>query len=154
MSSSSRSVSSMWEEYLISLGEAPETSDKTYQSWCFGSAPDQLAELTRSGIKRATASLHFWYLKQGETMPKPGDLSIVTNSSGNAACVIQTTKVTILPFCNVTPEFAFREGEGDKTLQYWQNAHRAFFTKELAELGLPFEDDMAVVCEEFHKVFP
>lgn len=54
-----------------------------------------------------------------------------------------------MPFNKVDAGFAFREGEGDKSLNYWREAHVKFFTKELGPEGIPFSEDMLVVCEEF-----
>ena len=59
-----------------------------------------------------------------------------------------------MPFCEVTPEFAATEGEGDKSLAYWKKVHRRFFTEEMKEFGAVFSDSTPVVCEEFEVVYP
>ena len=51
-------------------------------------------------------------------------------------------------------EQARREGEGDRSLLYWQQVHERFFREEMAASGLIFTEDMPVVCEEFHMVWP
>ena len=58
------------------------------------------------------------------------------------------------PFRAVTAEHAFREGEGDRSLAHWRRVHEAFFRKEMASVGMAFDEDMVVVCEEFERVFP
>ena len=65
----------------------------------------------------------------------------------------KTTKVYIEQYKNISQEHAYKEGEGDRSLDYWRKVHSDFFTKELAEAGVEFNEDMKVVCEEFETVF-
>lgn len=106
-----------------------------------------------SGVKCATASLYDGYIENKEPIPKVGDYSIITNWDNEAQCIIQTIKVTILPFNAVTEEMAKIEGEGDKTLAYWREGHIKYFTEELEKLSRAFHDDIMVVFEEFKRVF-
>ena len=125
-----------------------------YEAWSYGDDPDLLAQLTLDGIKTATASAHLWYEREGEPIPQPGEYSVILNSWDEAVCIIQTTGVFIVPFDRVDEIQAFREGEGDRSLDYWRQTHRRFFTEELKSIGLPFDEKMLVVCEEFRKVYP
>ena len=68
--------------------------------------------------------------------------------------MIRTTKVYCRPFREVSAEHAFKEGEGDRSLDYWREVHRDFFTREMDAAGLTFDEDMPVVCEEFLRVYP
>ena len=86
-------------------------------------------------------------------MPKPGDLSIVTNFAGDPLCVIETQRVDIVPFKEVSEEFAATEGEGDGSLAYWRRAHEAFFGRECRRIGRQPTQDMPVVCERFEVVY-
>jgi len=104
------------------------------------------------GTKRATASLYDSY-KNGEEIPKVGDLSIITNWSGIAKCIIMSTSIEVVPYKDVDEEFAATEGEGDKSLEYWKKVHRKFFTEELTEIGGEFSEEIPVVCEKFEVVF-
>lgn len=139
----------MWEQY--SKITNPEGG---YSAWPFGAEPDTLAQLVLAGIKTGTASLHLWYEDETEPIPKVGDFSIILDSREEAVCIIRTTKVYTVPFCSVSEEHAFLEGEGDRTLSYWRRVHEAFFSEELHKAGLTFDPEMQVVCEEFEKVFP
>jgi uncharacterized protein YhfF len=47
----------------------------------------------------------------------------------------------------VTAEMAAKEGEGDKSLAFWREGHREFFTREGT-----FAADMWLVFEEFALV--
>ena len=63
--------------------------------------------------------------------------------------IIKTTKVYVVSFNEVSKEHAYKEGEGDKSLDYWKRVHEDFFGKCLNEVGLKFTPDMKIVCEEF-----
>lgn len=131
----------------------PEAGDG-YEAWAYGADPDTLAELTRTGVKTATASAGVWYEIGEESMPRAGEYSVVLNSREEAVCVIRTTRVYTVPFDQVGVEQAWREGEGDRSLAYWRKVHEDFFRAELAEAGLEFSPAMPVVCEEFEVVYP
>lgn len=146
----------MWMQYLESIGEDINTTKKISTAWYFSNNQEtakKLAQLVKEGVKKATASLKYWYKVAGEPLPKAGDFSVVTDYHGEPQCVIKTTKITIIPFNKVTDNFAFLEGEGDKTLEYWKQVHKVFFIKELKEIGEEFSEDMEVVCEEFELVY-
>jgi uncharacterized protein YhfF len=114
---------------------------------------NELAVLVVSGRKRAAAALFWAHELEGRRVPEPGDLSIVTDFAGNEACVIETMRADIVPFFEVSAEFAATEGEGDASLQYWRRAHEAFFGRECERIGRRPEPDMPVVCERFEVVF-
>jgi len=112
----------------------------------------ELLALVLSGKKRATASSLHSYEQEDMPVPKPGDLSIVTDWHGKPWCVIETTKVTILPFKDITYDICKREGEDDN-LQSWQEGHRRFYEEEGKEMGYVFTEDMPVVFEDFKVVY-
>jgi uncharacterized protein YhfF len=114
---------------------------------------DELAALVLAGRKRATAGLLWAHDAETRPLPKPGDLSIVTNFRGDALCVIETRQVDVVPFDQVSAEFAATEGEGDGSLAYWRHAHTAFFGRECQRLGRQPAPDMPVVCERFEVVY-
>ena len=140
----------MWNLYLK---ECPEAAQESYEAWCYGDAPDELAELTRKGIKSATASAYPIYELEGEPLPKVGGYNIIQDSNEEAVCITRTERVFVVSFRDVTEVHAYREGEGDRTLSYWRDVHQRFFTKEMESVGLKFTEDMNVVCEEFRTVF-
>ena len=123
------------------------------EAWAFGVEADVLANLVVTGEKTATASAYPLYGVEDEPLPSAGEYSVILDSKDNAVCVIQTTKVYVIPFNEVTEEQAFKEGEGDKSLEYWRKVHKKFFTECMEEAGLKFSSDMKVVCEEFVVVY-
>ena len=124
-----------------------------YEAWAFGGAPDKLADLVRKGIKTATCSACVLYELEKEEIPKEGDYSVILDSNENALCIIRTNRVYIESFDKVSAEHAFKEGEGDRSLAYWRDVHREFFTEELKPFGLEFDEKMKLVCEEFEVVY-
>ena len=139
----------MWELYSENSGPGGEV----YDEWAFGSDADKLADLVCKGIKTATSSAYALYEIEGESLPGVGEYSVILDSKGDAKCVIKTTKVYVAPFDMISETHAYKEGEGDKSLDYWREVHRDFFTSSLAEAGLAFTEQMDVVCEEFEVVY-
>jgi uncharacterized protein YhfF len=113
------------------------------QSFAFGDGPelaDELLDLVIRGVKTATCSTE----DQAST---PGARWIVRDGHGQLRCVIETTQVTYRRYNEVDAAFAFDEGEGDRSLAYWRQAHRNYFGR----LG-KFSEDMMLMCERFRLV--
>ena len=125
----------------------------TFESWAFGEAPDKLAELVVRGIKTATCSAYDLYLINNEPLPKAGDYSIILNSNGEAVCIIKTKKVYVTEYNQVSADHAFKEGEGDRSLEYWRMVHESFLTNELSSVYRSFDEHTKVVCEEFEVIY-
>ena len=111
------------------------------------------AKLIREKIKKATCSMKYWYVEGGEDMPKVGHLEVVTDWYGNPSSIIETTAVSECNFSEVSKGFAYLEGEGDKSLEWWQKAHWEFFSKECKEVGIKPSKNMALILEEFKVVY-
>ena len=124
-----------------------------YEAWSFGDDSDFLGELVKNGIKTATCSLRVLYDLDDDVLPSVGEYSVILDSFGEALCIIKTAKVSIEKFANVSSEFAYKEGEGDRSLEYWRKAHKAFFEEELKEYNLKFNEQMDLVLEEFMVVY-
>ena len=140
----------MWEAFV----KEQNITETEYDAWAFGDDADGLAELVRQGIKTGTSSAYPLYEVDGEPLPKASGYSVILNLKEEAVCIIENTKVYVVPFCEVSVEHAFKEGEGDRSLIYWRKVHEAFFTECMEEAGLNFDESMKVVCEEFRVVYP
>ena len=125
----------------------------TYEAWAFGEAPDELAELVIQGIKTATCSSYDLYQINNEPLPKAGDYSIILNSNEEAVCIIKTKKVYVTEYNQVSADHAFKEGEGDRSLEYWRMVHESFLTNELSSVHRSFDEHTKVVCEEFEVIY-
>ena len=140
----------MWAEFAAQN----DLQHTDYEAWAFGGDADLLARLTLEGVKTATSSALPLYELEGEPLPEAGEYSVILDSRGEAVCVIRTERVEIVPYREAGAAHAFWEGEGDRSLAYWRQVHEAYFTEELARAGLAFTEDLPVVCEEFHRVWP
>jgi uncharacterized protein YhfF len=153
------SPAALWTAYLASLSAAERSAaeKRGYTAWHFCADQrnaDELGALTLAGVKRGTASSILAYEKEGQALPEIDDLSVITDWAGRALCLIKTTRLERKLFGEVGSEFAAREGEGDGSLEYWREGHRRYFGAEHAELGLPFDESIPVLCEEFEVVWP
>jgi uncharacterized protein YhfF len=122
----------------------------------FGDSPEmatELAQLVIAGIKRATASLARDY-GEGEPTPKPGDLVIMLDGEERPRFIWRTTEVTIKPLSQVDEAFAWDEGEGDRTREWWLAAHRRYFARQAAREGFELDDEILTVFERFEVVWP
>ena len=143
-----------WDAFAVSVSD--DVATRFHSAFHFCDSPElanSLGQLVVDGTKRATTGLLSSYETENEALPEVGQLSIVTNFAGEPLCVIEATRVTIVPFDEVSSEFARREGEGDGSLRYWREAHWSFFARECARLGETPTGSMLVVCEEFEVVY-
>ncbi|MBS0849341.1 ASCH domain-containing protein [Citrobacter sp. JGM124] len=119
------------------------------QAWAMGDSPEmanQLADLVVKGIKTASCGSLAAFLAEASS-PKVGSHNIILDGQGNPVCVIRMVSMRLLRFYEVTEEFARKEGEGDLSLEYWRQEHKAFFTRA----GF-YSEDMELVAEEFEVV--
>lgn len=143
----------MWDDFIKKY---PEYKNEKYSAWHFCNDEknaNELAELVVKGEKTATASSLSIYRFEKEDLPKRGDLSIILNWDKEAKCIIKSTKVYLKAFNKVSEEHAYKEGEGDKSLEYWRVEHEKYFTKELSLYNAKFDEEMGVVCEEFEVIW-
>ena len=146
-------ASEMWKAFC----EKAKLDEKTpYEAWAFcggGEMGDALAYLTLKGVKTGTASWQDSYEAEGEALPEAGEYSVILFDDGEAACVIRTDSVEVVPFDEVSAEHAFAEGEGDRSLAYWRQVHEEIFTEECAEDGIAFDRSHCAVLERFSVVY-
>jgi uncharacterized protein YhfF len=115
------------------------------RSFAFGDNPqlaDELLDLVLRGIKTATCST-----EDEPNTSSPQERWIVLDGAGNPRCVIETTEVSYRRFGEVDASFAHEEGEGDRSLAYWREAHRDYFGRQGR-----FSEDMMLMCERFRLV--
>jgi uncharacterized protein YhfF len=128
----------------VSVSAVPEKYSGL-RSFAFGDGPalaDELLELVLKGVKTATCST-----EDEPNTSTPGERWIVLDGRGTPRCVIESLEVTYRRFGEVDATFAREEGEGDRSLAYWREAHRRYFGR----LG-KFSEDMMLMCERFRLV--
>jgi len=110
---------------------------------------ESLLALIRQGRKRAGTSL-FWAMEaENQPVAQPGDIEVVIDHYNEPALVTRIVRVEVVPYCEVTAEYAAIEGEGDGSLEYWRTAHWAFFSRECQRIGREPAQSMPVVCNVF-----
>ena len=113
------------------------------------SLSEELLALIRSGKKRAGTGLLWAYVADNESLPRQGDIEIVVDHRNEPALVTRLTSVQVVPFRDVSAEYAAIEGEGDGSLEYWRKGHWAFFSRECLRIGREPEEGMPVICSVF-----
>jgi uncharacterized protein YhfF len=76
----------------------------------------------------------------------------VLDGRNEPLCIVETTEVALLTFEQVDARFAWEEGEGDRSLDYWRKAHWDFSSRTLPAIGKEPGKDM-LVCERFRVIY-
>ena len=142
-------IAVFWAEFAAAAGVAAP-----YEASAFAEESPELATelalLVRDGPKRATTGVWAEYEAEGEPLPEPGGYWVVLDGQGAPVCIVRTTQVELRRFGEVDEQFAWDEGEGDRSLAYWREAHIGY----LASVGIAIDDDTLVVLEWFELVWP
>ena len=149
-------VKKYWQSYLDSLPPNTPSKNMQYVAEYFGDLPDlanELATLIVADTKTATCSALWEWEADGDPLPDVGHKTIVLDGALRPLCIIETTEVTVQPYNQVDAQFAFEEGEGDRSLKYWRQAHWRFFSRSLPKIGKEPTQDMPLVCERFKVVY-
>ena len=150
----SEPVAAFWRRFLADTGR--DLAITQPEAWAFGDSVEvanELLALVLSGRKRATASSVAAYQADGESLPQVGDLQIVVDGSGHPRVVIASSDIRIGPLSSVDDEFAYDEGEGDRSRNYWVEVHTSCFQRSLPAIGVDFTPDMQTVFERFIVVY-
>jgi uncharacterized protein YhfF len=115
------------------------------ESFSFGDSPalaDELSILVLDGVKTATC----WAAVDGQ-LTEVGKRMAMLDGSGVARAVLETMELSLRRFNEVDATFAFDEGEGDRSLKFWRNAHRTYFGRRGQ-----FAENMLLYCQRFRIV--
>ncbi|MDO5717053.1 MAG: ASCH domain-containing protein [Tissierellia bacterium] len=146
-------IKAYWKKFCEEK-QLPETTE--YSAWEFGNTKemaDELAELVKAGIKTATTSAYELYDNDGEDLPQVGEYNIILDGSDEPVCITRTISVEKIPYHLITPEYAWLEGEGDRSYAYWKKVHDEFFEYEFKLVGKEFYEEAPMICEVFEKVY-
>lgn len=149
-------IEAFWRSYLDTLPADSPACDEQYVAEGWGDSPrmaDELGALIADGTKTAACSALWEYEAEGEPLPKVGVKTIVLDGSGDPLCIIETTEVEVRPYDEVDAQFAYEGSEGDRSLEYWREAHWRFFSRTLPNVGKEPTMDMPLVCERFHVIY-
>lgn len=146
-------ITNYWKEFQRKNPEYNDVAEPQHFCFCDNQKDaDECAELVVKEIKKATSTSVWWYQKYNENLPRIGDLGIVTDWNRNPKAIIQTENIEVVKFENITPEYAEIEGEGDKSLGYWNKVHWEYYKREMEEFGEFPSEEMEIVCEIFKTI--
>ncbi len=149
-------VDAYWRGYLDTLPHDSPARGEPYVAEAWGDSPelaDELGALIVDGTKTATCSALWEYEAEGSDLPEVGSKTIVLDGNNNPLCIVETTEVAVRPYDEVDARFAYEEGEGDRSLAYWRDAHWRFFSRTLPDIGKKPSTDMPLVCERFRVIY-
>lgn len=145
-------IQKFWQGYLASLDAGhPRRHLAVPEAWRFGDTPnmaDRLGRLVLDGTKTATCSRYL-----GENLVGTGGPSILLDGRGDPLGVVETTELVVRRYKDVDAEFAWEEGEGDRSLAYWRRVHWDFFTREGAHEGYEVSEEMLLLCERLRVIY-
>jgi uncharacterized protein YhfF len=144
-----------WQTYIAEIPNISSISE-SYEAHQFGdSSPlaDELGDLILKGVKTATCSALCEWDAEGSNLPKVGAKTIVLDGNENPLCIIETTAIAIRAFCEVDTQFAYEEGEDDRSLKSWRKEHWKYFSRVLPDIGMQPTPEMLLVCEWFRLVY-
>jgi len=148
-------AAAMWAAYAAAHPSAAAASEYTVEH--FGDSPalaDALLRAVTHGPKRATAELVDAYTAAGDPLPRIGSHWIACDGAGRPVVVLRTTELRLATFDEVTADFAYDEGEDDRTLESWRREHRRYWTRTCAARGAAWSEQDEIVCERFAVVWP
>jgi uncharacterized protein YhfF len=149
-------IEQYWHQYLMSIPEGAAPSRRYVDSFSFGFTPAdarEIAPLVLNGVKTATGSVLWAYEADRKPLPAVGDLWIVTVGSDAPVCIIETTEVRVIPFDEVTADYAWNGGEDDRSLASWRDIYWKYITRECQRIGLEPTPKAPLVMERFRVVY-
>lgn len=144
-----KTIQEVWTAYLAKYNLSNTTP---FAGECvFGgdeAESNALTAMVLSGQKQANCGSLEAYKIDMEPLPAVGNRYVVTDWNGNALCVIETLKVTIVPFNEITWEMAQKESNAEN-MATWEEIQAQFFEDDGDIMGYEFTLEMPVVFEEF-----
>ncbi len=103
-----------------------------------------LVALVLAGTKTATC----WSVAAGPPPPpRIGQHMVALDGAGSPRAILETIAVEQRRFDAVEPDFAFAEGEGDRSPTTWRVGHQGYFRR-----NGDFAPAMLLWCERFRLV--
>jgi len=115
---------------------------------------DTLLDLVLSGRKRATATLALEFRLEGQDLPRIGSHWIACDGAGVPRVVLRSLELRLGPLDSADPDFAWDEGEDDRSLDSWRREHVRYWRRICASRGIEWNEELEVVFERFSVVWP
>lgn len=155
ISVSDEAVQALWQKVCQTTGAYPSSLTAVERFGDSADMADTLLALVLVGTKTATAGLARNFEMRGEPLSQPGDHWVVLDGQDAPQCVLRTVQIRVGVLESVDAAFAWDEGEGDRTREYWLDAHRRAFLRRAQREDLPYDEQRdLVVFERFEVVWP
>jgi|SRR5579872_31952 len=148
-----RRVQQFWDAYAA--GARVGVKEFTVSKFGDGmNLADELATNVVMGKKRAATRLLRDFTELGKRLPTAGGFSVIIDGQNSPRCIVRILQVDIKPLCDVDERFAWDEGGGDCSLEWWRGAYARYFKRQGAREGFAVNDRIEVVLERFEVVWP
>src|SRR5918998_4568399 len=116
-------IETYWRNYLRMLPMGSPVRDDRYLAEGWGDSlrmVNELGALIAGGTKTATCSALWEHEAEEGPLPETGVRTIVLDGNDDPLCIVETTEVEVRPYDQVDVQFAYEEGESDRSLKYWR----------------------------------
>lgn len=79
---------------------------------------------------------------------------MVVDGDGTPCCIWRTIGIEIKPLIAVDAGLGWDEGEGDRSRDWWLDAHRRYFGRQAARQRFEMHDGIETVFERFEILWP
>jgi uncharacterized protein YhfF len=76
------------------------------------------------------------------------------DGEGHPRFILANQRVTLKPLSQSVSLLLGNEGEGDRTREWWLDAHRRYFSRQASRDGFEIDDEILTVFERFEVVWP
>ena len=142
-----------WEKFVKESGLDPDSKyDGVFGFEAQGFFGAERIAALLAGKKRAAFFPYSSYVVDDGLIPVSGEHYIILGAGRQPVCVIQTTRVQVVPFDQVTMEMVAKEGE-DSSMEEWREKTRENLEEEGQVVGFEFSPDIKLVYMEFEVVY-
>ena len=142
-----------WEKFVKESGLDPDSKyDGVFGFEAQGFFGAERIAALLAGKKRAAFFPYSSYVVDDGLIPVSGEHYIILGTGRQPVCVIQTTRVQVVPFDQVTMEMVAKEGE-DSSMEEWREKTRENLEEEGQIVGFEFSPDIKLVYMEFEVVY-
>ncbi len=78
---------------------------------------------------------------------------MITDGGENPICIFQDTDVQVIPYDQVTIDYAIEGGEGDLTMDSWREIYWDYILAECTRIHREPSEQVPLVMERFRLVY-
>ena len=108
--------------------------------------------LIRDRQKNGTAHLAIDFEINSIPRREVGDYWLIPDFDNRPLYLVRVVEILTWPFRDVPYSWALVEGEGDLSLRWWRDAHYDYYSGQCKLWGVPWSEDLPVVCERWELV--